>query len=366
MKTSSSRGVQPLDGLVVDREVEDGEEVAVVLVVVDLRPLALRDDVLDVQRDASRTARRAPAAVSRSGATALTQVSPAAASSATCGARATSSAPGRGRVLLRMRGRLGTGTERVVGRGHHVRHSSRRRLRAAHAQAAGDRRPADRASGSTRSSATESAAPSARRAPPTRARCRAGSTGSRKPPRAGPSGEADLPRERRQRHVAAEQPRIGEVADERRLHRAVDALADPERRHHDGQEDGGRRRRRQVPPTIETSDPARGPEDAEEREHPHPPVALRELRDRELGEHDDDRVDEEDHARSRSPSPRPRSSRTRGGARSPDMPAKMKSVLSPTTPTNARCRRTSRSCPALATRLSMRAGSGTATRSTPR
>ena len=43
-------GVQPLDGLVVDGEVEDGEEVAVVLVVVDLRPLALRDDVLDVQR----------------------------------------------------------------------------------------------------------------------------------------------------------------------------------------------------------------------------------------------------------------------------------------------------------------------------
>ena len=43
-------GVQPLDRLVVDGEVEDGEEVAVVLVVVDLRPLALRDDVLDVER----------------------------------------------------------------------------------------------------------------------------------------------------------------------------------------------------------------------------------------------------------------------------------------------------------------------------
>ena len=42
--------VESLDGLVVDGEVEDGEEVAVVLVVVDLRALALRDDVLDVQR----------------------------------------------------------------------------------------------------------------------------------------------------------------------------------------------------------------------------------------------------------------------------------------------------------------------------
>jgi hypothetical protein len=34
----------------VDREVQDGEEVAVVDVVVDLRPLALGEDVLDVQR----------------------------------------------------------------------------------------------------------------------------------------------------------------------------------------------------------------------------------------------------------------------------------------------------------------------------
>ena len=43
-------GVQPLDRLVVDGEVEDDEEVAVFLVVVDLRALALRDDVLDVER----------------------------------------------------------------------------------------------------------------------------------------------------------------------------------------------------------------------------------------------------------------------------------------------------------------------------
>src|SRR6185436_11863731 len=40
--------VQALDRLVVDGEVEDGEEVLGVLV--DLRPLPLREDVLDVER----------------------------------------------------------------------------------------------------------------------------------------------------------------------------------------------------------------------------------------------------------------------------------------------------------------------------
>ena len=50
MKTSSSAAFSRWIGLVVDREVEDGEEVALVRVVVDLRPLALRDDVLDVER----------------------------------------------------------------------------------------------------------------------------------------------------------------------------------------------------------------------------------------------------------------------------------------------------------------------------
>src|SRR5262249_46877880 len=42
--------VQPLDRPVVGREVEDGEEVALVDVVVDLRALALRQHILDVQR----------------------------------------------------------------------------------------------------------------------------------------------------------------------------------------------------------------------------------------------------------------------------------------------------------------------------
>ena len=43
-------GVQALDVLVVRREVEDAEEVAVIEVVVDFRPLTLREDVLDVER----------------------------------------------------------------------------------------------------------------------------------------------------------------------------------------------------------------------------------------------------------------------------------------------------------------------------
>ena len=41
---------QAMDDLVVDREVEDAEEVTVLGVVVDLRPLALREDVFEVER----------------------------------------------------------------------------------------------------------------------------------------------------------------------------------------------------------------------------------------------------------------------------------------------------------------------------
>ena len=52
---SGFRRVQPLDVLVEDRVVENGEEVPLVLVVVDLRSLALRDDVLDVERVPAET-----------------------------------------------------------------------------------------------------------------------------------------------------------------------------------------------------------------------------------------------------------------------------------------------------------------------
>ena len=50
MKTSSSAAFRRWIELVVDREVEDDEEVALVGVVVDLRALALREHVLDVER----------------------------------------------------------------------------------------------------------------------------------------------------------------------------------------------------------------------------------------------------------------------------------------------------------------------------
>ena len=96
---------------------ENREEVALVLVVVDLGPLALRDDVLDIERVPAEALGERLRGL-EVGPDELTQVSPPAVSSATCGARATTSAPGRGPVLLRMRGRLGNGTERVVDRVH--------------------------------------------------------------------------------------------------------------------------------------------------------------------------------------------------------------------------------------------------------
>ena len=72
--------VQPLDVLVVDREVEDAEEV--VRVVVDLRPLALARGRPRGRADASRSARRASAASSSVGASRWIQVRPCAWSSA--------------------------------------------------------------------------------------------------------------------------------------------------------------------------------------------------------------------------------------------------------------------------------------------
>ena len=81
------RGVEPLDRAVVDGEVEDGEEVALLGVVVDLRPLALRDDVLDVERMPAEALGELPARVSTSGASTWTQVSPLAVSSADDGRR---------------------------------------------------------------------------------------------------------------------------------------------------------------------------------------------------------------------------------------------------------------------------------------
>ena len=105
--------VQPLDGLVVDGEVEDAEEV--VRVLVDLRPLALREHVLEVERvpaEALGERRRLLASSARRGGSRSGRVRSSSARRGS-GRAATSPACARGLGRL-MRGRLGTGTEGVV------------------------------------------------------------------------------------------------------------------------------------------------------------------------------------------------------------------------------------------------------------
>ena len=111
-------GVQPLHLVVVEREVEDGEEVAVVLVVVDLRALALRDDVLDVERMPAE----ARGELLRRLDVGRDDVDPGQAASGELvddRRRARWPADARARER-RMRGRLGMGTQRVVLRQRHV------------------------------------------------------------------------------------------------------------------------------------------------------------------------------------------------------------------------------------------------------
>ena len=121
-------GVEPLDGLVVDGEVEDGEEVPLVLVVVDLRPLPLGDDVLDVQGVPAEALGEALGGL-EVGADRVDPGQPAGCELATCG-------PVRAR--LRAGARPGpadpgqaaaSGTEWVVDRQHHVLHFTRQPAR---------------------------------------------------------------------------------------------------------------------------------------------------------------------------------------------------------------------------------------------
>ena len=109
--------VQPLDSLVVDREMENDEEVIGVLV--DLRPLALREHVLDVQRVPFEALGKL-LGLAPSGTERLIQVRPLALSSVSRG-----SARGRSRRRASagrvMRGSLAISTERVVSeRGHRI------------------------------------------------------------------------------------------------------------------------------------------------------------------------------------------------------------------------------------------------------
>jgi len=129
--------------------------------------------------------------------------------------------------------------------------------------------------------------------------------GNRRPEREGlvledePSGcrtdqPADLPGGARQSHVAAEQPRLGEVDDERRVDRAVQALAESE--HADGDPEDDRRLRPRQPgaPCHHGEERAR-PDHAHQREPAHTAVTLDELDDGKLRERDDAREHEPQH-----------------------------------------------------------------------
>ena len=99
----------------------------------------------------------------------------------------------------------------------------------------------------------------------------------------GADHEADLPGERRDRHVATDQPRVGEVDDERRLDRAVQALAEREDRDGDReQREGGHPRQPEAARRDEQ--PRRRRDDAEQREQRDPPASLGEPRRRQLQE----------------------------------------------------------------------------------
>ena len=88
---------------------------------------------------------------------------------------------------------------------------------------------------------------------------------------------------------------IGEIGDERRLDRPVQALADPEDRRGEG--DQGEGREAGEPEAADGNEqPGGGPDDAHHRQHAHTPAALGESRDRELREHDHERVDSEERA----------------------------------------------------------------------
>ena len=202
----------------------------------------------------SASARRSSSASMRSR---WTQVRPCAVSSASARLRPCDVDAARAAaVLRRMRGRLGIGTERVVDRRHHVRdltpiacnsRVSGSRLgdlggtgiAAAGCAVTGVRRTAAAAS----ARAASAAAPAARQTAAAASHQRVRRDLEHEAADGRADGEPDAPGERRERHVAADQPVVGEVGDERRLHRPVQALADRE----DRERDAGRRRARPCP-----------------------------------------------------------------------------------------------------------------------
>ena len=129
------------------------------------------------------------------------------------------------------------GTQRVVLRQRHVLDCS------PGAFPLKPRRPRERVFGGRSSEACPRRASEAprrsRTARPPRSRRPFGDTARPAPSERRPEREADLPRERVQRHVAAHQPRLGEICGERAGDGAVQALTDREDDHDDDEDEEG-------------------------------------------------------------------------------------------------------------------------------
>jgi hypothetical protein len=96
-----------------------------------------------------------------------------------------------------------------------------------------------------------------------------------------PDQPPDLPRGARERHVPAEQTRLREVDDERRVDRSVEALPDGEDCD-SGAEDDRRLGAGEPFPRGRDDDERPRPHDAHEREPAHTAVTLHELHDGQL------------------------------------------------------------------------------------
>ena len=105
---------------------------------------------------------------------------------------------------------------------------------------------------------------------------------------------AELPGEARERHVAAEQSRFGQIHDEGSVDRTVQAL--PESEHGDRHaEDDGRLGSGEPSPADQHRDERSRPDHAHQREPTHASPALDELHDRQLAERDDAGEHEPEH-----------------------------------------------------------------------
>ena len=170
--------------------------------------------------------------------------------------------------------------------------------------------------------------------------------------------EADLPRERVERHVAAEEARLGEIGDERRLRRRRAGTRRSRTRPSTTTRTSERRRRGDAAPAIGTSSHAPAQSSAEERQRRHPPPPAREPRDRQLREDDHERVDEEEQPDLRLVEAglvlRVHGEDVEAGEAGEDE----EGVQRRSPPRTARCRRTSRYEPVLPGRARRRRASG--------